>query len=213
MPETFQSLAVLVLALLPGSLYVWAFERQAGAWGIRLADRLFRFVGFSAVFHALIAPITYWLWVRFVRSGAFGSGEAPLGLWLVPLAYVGAPILLGTTVGIGTRERRPWTRVFTGPNPAPRAWDDLFSARPDGWIRLRLKSGVWLGGAIATMPDGRRSYAAGYPEEQDLYLVEAVEVDPGTGSFVLDKHGNPVSRGSAILIRWNEVEYLDFIEV
>jgi hypothetical protein len=60
MPETFQSLAVLVLALLPGSLYVWAFERQAGAWGIRLADRLFRFVGFSAVLHALIAPITYW---------------------------------------------------------------------------------------------------------------------------------------------------------
>ena len=130
MPETFQSLAVLVLALLPGSLYVWAFERQAGAWGIRLADRLFRFVGFSAVLHALIAPITYWLWVRFVRAGALGSGKAPVGLWLVPLVYVGAPALLGTWVGLGTRERRPWTRAFTGPNPAPRAWDNLFGTRP-----------------------------------------------------------------------------------
>jgi len=102
MPETFQSLAVLLLALLPGALYVWAFERQAGAWGIRLTDRLFRFVGFSAVMHALLAPLTYWLWVCFVRSGARGSGKAPVALWLVPLVYVGAPILLGTTVGIGT---------------------------------------------------------------------------------------------------------------
>jgi len=63
------------------------------------------------------------------------------------------------------------------------------------------------------MPDGSRSYAAGYPEEQDLYLVEAVEVDPQTGAFVLDEEGNPVPRGSAILIRWDEVEYLDFTEV
>ena len=55
MLETFQSLAVLVLALLPGALYVWALERQTGAWGIRLSDRLFRFVGFSAVLHAVLA--------------------------------------------------------------------------------------------------------------------------------------------------------------
>jgi bifunctional DNA-binding transcriptional regulator/antitoxin component of YhaV-PrlF toxin-antitoxin module len=39
------------------------------------------------------------------------------------------------------------------------------------------------------MTDGSRSYVAGKPEEQDLYLVEAVEVAPGTGSFVLDGHG------------------------
>jgi hypothetical protein len=131
---------------------------------------------------------------------------------LVPLVYVGAPIVAGTLVGIGTRARKGWTRVFTGPDPAPRAWDYLFSTRPDGWVRLRLKSGVWLGGAFATMPDGSRSYAAAYPEDQDLYLVEAVEVDPKTGSFVLDEEGKSVSRGSAILIRWDEVEYLDYIE-
>ena len=52
----------------------------------------------------------------------------------------------------------------------------------------------------------------GYPEQQDLYLVESVEVDPDTGSFLLDGDGTPVSRGSSILIRWDEVEYLDLIE-
>lgn len=213
MPETFQSLGVLAVALLPGALYIWAFERQTGAWGVRFADRIFRFVGFSALFQALLAPLTYRLWDGFIRSGRVGDGTAPLLLWLVPLGYVSVPILLGTIVGNGTRSGRPWASVFTGPNPAPRAWDHLFAGRPRGWIRLHLKSGTWLGGAFATRPDGTRSYAAGYPEEQDLYLVEAVEVDQETGSYVLDEEGTPVSRGSSILVRWDEVEYLDFVEL
>ena len=78
MPESFQSLSVLILALLPGGLYVWAFERQAGAWGIRLSDRLLRFMGFSAVLHALLAPVTYRLWSDFIHTGRLGSGEVPV---------------------------------------------------------------------------------------------------------------------------------------
>jgi uncharacterized protein DUF6338 len=84
MPETFQALLVLVLALLPGALYVWAFERLAGAWRVRFSDRVFRFVEVSAVFHALSAPLTYWLWVEFIDSGKLASGEIPLILWAVP---------------------------------------------------------------------------------------------------------------------------------
>ena len=52
MPDTFQAIAVLAVALLPGALHVWAFERQAGRWGIGLSDRLLRFVGGSVLFHA-----------------------------------------------------------------------------------------------------------------------------------------------------------------
>ena len=60
--------------------------------------------------------------------------------------------------------------------------------------------------------DGWRSYAAGYPEKQDLFLVEAAEVDPETGEFEFDESGEPALRGSGILIRWEEVEYLEFID-
>ena len=77
----------------------------------------------------------------------------------------------------------------------------MCSSGPRGWVRLRLKGGTWLGGAFVTRADGIPSYAAGYPERQDLYLVESVEVDPETGSFLLDDEGTPVSRGSSILIR------------
>lgn len=211
MPDTFQATAVIALALLPGALYVWAFERQVGAWGARFSDRVFRFVGFSALIHAVAAPVTYRLWLDFVVGRRLVSGDAPLALWLVPVAYVVVPTALGTIVGVATRSRRSWARIFTGPAPAPRAWDHLFAARPDGWIRLRLKSGTWLGGAFAVLPDGSRSYAAGYPDEQDLYLVEAVEVDQESGEFLFDEHGRPVSRGSGILVRSDEVEYRDFI--
>jgi len=58
-----------------------------------------------------------------------------------------------------------------------------------------------------------RSYAAGYPEEPDLLIAEAAEVDPDSGEFVFDASGNPRLRGSALLVRWNEVEYLEFVDV
>lgn len=75
-----------------------------------------------------------------------------------------------------------------------------------------MKSGVWLAGAFATRADGSRSYASGYPEDPDLYLVETVDVDPTTGTFRVDDEGRPIPRGSAMLVRWEEVEYLEFIE-
>jgi hypothetical protein len=211
-PETFQTLPVLVVALLSGALYVWAFERQVGAWGIRLSERVLRFVGFSAFLHAAFAPLTYRLWRAFVRNGRLARGEAPLGLWLGVLVYVALPAAVGTLVGRATRNGAWWAQVFTGPDPAPRAWDKLFGSRPDGWIRTRLKSGTWLADAFGENEDGVRSYAAGCPEDPDLFLVDAVELEGETGEFLLDDEGMPVSKGS-LLVRRAEVEYFDFFEV
>jgi len=209
-PDTFQAVAVIVVALLPGALYVWAFERQAGRWGIGLSDRLLRFVGGSALFHAAAAPLTYWVWAEQVPRVRAGD---PLSWWLWPLviAYVAVPTTIGTVVGRGARAEERWTALFTGPNPAPRAWDHLFGQTADGWVRLRMKSGVWLGGAYAEA-DGRRSYAAGYPEPQDLYLAAAVELDQETGEFLTDADGNVALLDGGILVRWEEVEHLEFID-
>ena len=62
MPTSFQAAAVLAIELLPGAMYIWSFERQAGRWGIGLSDRVLRFVGASAIFHAFFAPASYWFW-------------------------------------------------------------------------------------------------------------------------------------------------------
>ena len=213
MPDTFQAVAVIIVALLPGALYVWSFERLVGSWGIGLSDRVLRFVGVSAVFHAMVAPLTVFLWRNYIATGRFAAGRLPLWMWLVPLAYVGLPIACGSIVGTATLARRDWVRALTGPAPAPRAWDDLFGSRPEGWIRLRMKSGVWIGGAFTNDRTANiRSYAAGYPYDQDLYLAVAADVDPSSGEFQFREDGRPVTKGTSILVRWEEVEYLEFAE-
>lgn len=136
MPDTFEAVGVVLMALLPGALYIWAFERLVGRWGVGLTDRLLRFVGVSAIFHSLMAPLTYWLWAKYFQTGRIGRGDTlPLVVWLVPLLYVAVPAALGSAVAIGHGRSQRWARWFTGTDPAPRAWDYLFQGHPDGWIR------------------------------------------------------------------------------
>jgi len=210
MPDSFHALLVMLVALLPGALYVWAFERQAGRYGIGLSDRLLRFVGGSSVFLAFSAVPLYALWATYWDFLSRGE-PVPLWLGLVPPTYVLLPVLAGTIVGLGLRHGWKWSDVLTGPDPAPRAWDYLFQYQIDGWVRCRMKSGTWLAGAYADA-NGRRSYAAGYPEPQDIYLAASVAVDSDTGEFLLDETGRPQRGTGGLLLRWEEVEYLEFID-
>lgn len=210
MPDSFHALLVMLVALLPGALYVWAFERQAGRYGIGLSDRLLRFVGGSSVFLAVCAVPLYALWATYWDSLSLGE-PVPLWLGLVPPTYVLLPVVAGTIVGHGLRHGWKWSDVLTGPDPAPRAWDYLFQYQIDGWVRCRMRSGTWLAGAYADA-NGRRSYAAGYPEPQDLYLAASVAVDSDTGEFLLDATGRPQLGTGGLLLRWEEVEYLEFID-
>jgi hypothetical protein len=211
MPSTLLGVVAIAVALIPGALYTWSVERYAGRWGIGLSDRILRFAGGSAVLHAILAPATYWLWANQwpkVRSGQ----PVSWWLWSVPLTYAIAPIAGGVLVGRAVRAGRRWTRLVVGPSPAPRAWDFLFAEQGlDGWIRMRLKSGTWVAGAFAEA-NGHRSYAAGYPEPQDLFLAASVFVDPDTGEFEVDDDGQPVLGSGGLLVRWDEIEFLEFID-
>ena len=73
---------------------------------------------------------------------------------------------------------------------------------------MRLKpDGPWLGGFY-----GDESYAAGYPEEpQDLYLEQTFAMDQNDGSFVRDADGRPVALGTALLVRWDEVLFMEVL--
>lgn len=213
MIDTFQALEVFLLALLPGALYVWAFEREAGGWGLGASDRLLRFVGFSAIFHVLVAPVTYIAYRDFIANDRLGAAKAiPLWLWPTLLIYVAIPLIAGLVIGTATSDGKRWTRYVAGRSPAPRAWDHLFAARDlDGWVRLKLKDDKWIIGTFARSANGRlRSYAAGYPDAQDLYLSETYACDPETGALLTDSEGNVIPRRLGVLVRWEEVQYLEF---
>jgi hypothetical protein len=211
--DTFQAIAVVALALLPGALYMWAREQRTGRWGVGLADRLLRFVGASALLHVFLAPLTYYLYGELVRSGRVARGE-PLSLWywLLAVGYVIVPIAAGRLVGTGVRRNWRWVRWIGDTHPAPRAWDFLF-ARDGlaGWVILRTRDDRWLGGFWAEADrGGLQSYASGYPDVQELFLVEQFGVDDG--KIVVDQEGDPVMLGRGLLVRWDEIAYLEFIQ-
>lgn len=52
----------------------------------------------------------------------------------------------------------------------------------------------------------------GTPESQDLYLPAILSLDPDSGEIHTDADGNPEILDSGILIRWEEIEYLEFTE-
>jgi len=150
-----------------------------------------------------------------VITGRLAHGAAlPLWLWLVPLIYVAVPALAGSVIGSATADGKWWTRYVAGRSPAPRAWvHQLYAHDHTGRVRLKMKDNAWIVGAYAQSDNGRlRSYAAGYPSPQDLYLVETVECEPATGAFVVDANDRPIPRGMGVLVRWDEVMYLEFID-
>lgn len=188
-PTTGEALLVLLLAVLPGAMFTFGFERQAGAFGVTLADRVLRFVAVSTAFTAAYA------WPVFLARNPLLSGDLDAGrfalLWVSAVVGLSLPLVCGTTIGAlyATRRTRagwPWlrrglltpdreTRLLRwvlGPDPAPRAWDHVFSERPTAYLRVRTTSGGWVGGAFAS-----ESYAGGFPQDGDLYIEEAWPVD------------------------------------
>jgi hypothetical protein len=69
---------------------------------------------------------------------------------------------------------------------------------------MKLRSGDWIGGEYAA-----GSYAGGYPEPADLFLSRQCLVNPDGEDFVRGPGGEPISYGYGVLVRWEEVEYLE----
>lgn len=220
LPGTAVGLLVVLVAVLPGSLYTWAFERQVSAYGVTLADRTLRFLAASVLFDLVLAWPAYGLYrLAAVHQDGRGFGQFAVA-WLALLVVVAVPGGTGAVLGglyvtrsdrSGWRWLRRWltpereTRLLSvalGRAPAPRAWDNLFSERPNVYLRVRLADDQWVGGRFADA-----SYAGGFPHDPDLYLEEAWAVDQASGELLGETGlGFPVYIPAG-QIRWMEIEY------
>jgi uncharacterized protein DUF6338 len=79
-------------------------------------------------------------------------------------------------------------------------------------LRIKLKSGGWIGGIFEMTKAGNQSYAAGYPHDGDLHLTRQLKLDPKTGEYAKQKDGTPIVIDRGLLIRWSEIEYIDVQE-
>lgn len=189
MPSSIIALAIVAVAVLPGSMYTWAYERQASAFGVTFADRTLRFIAISLIFHLVLAWPEYGLYRAVFKSEAFGAAQFAI-LWVGLLILVGLPASIGTVLGglYTTRSNRErWSRLrkhltaenedrlltfALGRTAAPRAWDHFFSDSPTTALRVALTDGTVVAGVFAN-----KSYAGGYPHEADLLLEEAWSLD------------------------------------
>lgn len=239
---TFQALLVALIAVLPGALYTIALENGGAAWAWRRTDtatQIFRFLGASAVFQAIFAPVTYWAYRELILTHVLiQGGPVAWYWWPILLAYLIVPYAWGqltegsrdwrldsedVAVEKGFRHRiakfvRQLTRLLkVGINKLV----GLYSTRdpePRAWDRLFSKKN--LGGYVRLkLTDGEwkaglwyGSYASGYGEDGDLYIAQQVEVDEH-GELVADDDRDPVLVGWGLLIRWSEVHYLEFAEI
>jgi hypothetical protein len=110
------------------------------------------------------------------------------------------------THGCATMSRRP---LRCGPRSAKQYRRLGGAAR---WERLFRR---WLAGLYDNNRFNRRSYASGYPETGDLYLAVQLKINPVTGEFINDNGSTrPVAiiGHPGLLVRWEEIEYLNFQE-
>lgn len=153
---------------------------------------------------------------HFVATGRLSRGDVNAFLFeFVLLGYVTLPTVVGNIIGRGQKNKWRWALRLVGEAPEPRAWDYLWRLQQRGIVQIKLKSGRWLAGLYDNNRFNRRSYASGYPETGGLYLAVQLKINPVTGEFINENGSTrPVAiiGHPGLLVRWEEIEYLNFQE-
>jgi len=193
-PETF---ALFLAFFIPGFV-------MSTVWGLMVpSDRtdfskdLPRMIGYSVLHYAG----TLWL-VFVIPPGVPRLIAAYVVVLVVPALW---PLLLVTV-----RDRERWTsRITSGDllndliKSSPRPWDDVlesFDASGGCWVRIRLKSGTWIGGAL-----GKGSRYSTYPDDEQLYLCEEIEFNEAGDALDFVKH----TKG--VFVAGSEIEFMEFM--
>lgn len=203
LPTTVQQVVIVLLLLLPGVFYLLARERLLGP---RPGDgekegRLVRLIAVSALLDAVYLLVAGpWL-----VSGLSGRpGNAFAGVLASPrltglLALVMIAVVPTGVAWVEARlaRRRRQARFGT----APTAWDALFVRRGSCFVRVRLRSGLWVGGWY-----GNASATATFPHPTDLYLQAQYTMNDD-GTF-----GPRVPGTAGVYVRGEDVEVLEILE-
>jgi hypothetical protein len=179
MPATFEALAVLLFAVVPGYLAIAAWSRAKTWAGLNTdIDTIVKSVAVSLAIQVAFSPITIlWLY-RYWRAGTLEAHPGDVAAWLFMVVLI-VPLVGGTLAGLLSDG---FFTFLPGLAPvAPSAWDAFFDQREmpaSGFIVVEFEDGKRVGGGW-----GIGSYAITSPQRQGLVL--AVE-------WELDEDGHPV---------------------
>lgn len=200
-PTTVQQLIFLVLLVLPGLVYQFLRERWRGPVPSEqnLSERLLRAMTASIALDSIYAIAVGPRLAELVRgqggwASALATHSREAGIWAFVLFLV---VPAAAAAAVSWLERR---RMGSVTKPVPTAWDYMLSRSGARFVRARLKDGTWIGGWY-----GSRSYASGYPNNPDMYLQWAYQMNDD-GSF-----GPPTAQTAGVYLRLDNVDVLELI--
>lgn len=97
-PASLIGPAIVIVAVIPGSMYTWAYEREASAFGVTLADRTLRFIAISFLFHLALGWPEYAFYRVALAGPPFGARQFAVA-WVAVLLVVALPGAIGTVLG------------------------------------------------------------------------------------------------------------------
>ncbi|WP_405763326.1 MULTISPECIES: DUF6338 family protein [unclassified Streptomyces] len=174
-PGTVQQLAILLVLVLPGVFYQAVREHLRGAVAAEQEpqNRIVRAIAAGALLDTVYAVVAGPRLVGLLT----GDGAGPLaGVMKHPRQAGLAALLLVVVVPAGiARAESAWGRRRRRARyePTPTAWDALFRDRGSCFVRVRLKSGLWVGGWL-----GAQSAVSAFPQPGDLYLQSQYRMAP-----------------------------------
>lgn len=216
MPTTLTALLILLVAVLPGAVHTWAFERVTGQSDHAVGDRVPRLVAASAIYLVLSSPAIP-VFTAIARSVASGHTTTGWRYLTAAVLLVIFPWVVGSAAGEATVRRHRkglvgwFGRRIGGAGHANRAWDHLFATKDlTGTIRVVLTDKTCIIGIWAQRSDSdtagqppASSYASGYPSEQrDLFLSKVLRIDYPDGRMV--------EPGGTALVPAGSILYLEF---
>ncbi|CNG18019.1 Uncharacterised protein [Mycobacterium tuberculosis] len=201
-PGTAQQLMILLFLVLPGVFYQGVRERFRATLPAERdpQNRLTRAIAVGGLLVGVYAVVGGpWL-----ADLLLGDGKGPVaGVsrhprqagWAILVLIVLIP-----SVVAWAEARLTARRLRSRYDPTPTAWDALFRDRGACFVRIRLKSGAWVGGWLG--PD---SAVSAYPNEADIYLQSQYRMKPD-GSF-----GDKVNGTCGVYVRASDIEVVELV--
>lgn len=216
MVSTLQAVGLLILAIVPGAVLTFSYERHAGPLTSDSNDRTLRFIVGTAIVFPFTATLAIWTFTHVISvpigDPATGhrnrlSEPSDISVWwtFVPLIYITVPWMfgwLGGSLWVELRRRAVATRTSSfAPNLA--AWDVVFLDPGPKLIAVKLRNGPWIAGIFA-----EASFAsAPAATQKELMLELRVEVDD-LGQIQRDESGIPIERDGAVVVNYADVELM-----
>ena len=204
-PTSINSLLIFLLFVVPGFVYQTMRISVRGRLplDLELSTRIVRAVVTSGIFGLVYLAILGDVLIETARGTGDAVNHPRLGAVLALLGGIVGPAALALIPApnwkwfLAIQERLPQVARY---DLTPTAWDKAFQSAEECFIRILTNDDRWIAGYY-----GSSSYATSFPEDHQLFLERAFEVE-ADGTI-----GSEFEGTSGVIINCTEIPLLQLL--